>query len=89
MAVTLKSKKQPDRFARMVEKAAGDGWSGDAWAVSAVDAAKLLRAEHAAYVRLVKAQERYGMGVHIMLPKQYGAWINMEELLAALARRIK
>jgi cysteine sulfinate desulfinase/cysteine desulfurase-like protein len=81
--------KKPDRFARMVDKLVGNHDGVQRMGITNAGAALLLRRQHRAVVRLVKQQERYGMGVHIMMPKQYGIWINAEELLAALNRRAK
>lgn len=43
------------RFARVVEEASEYGFSGDAFAVSQLEARKLLQREHAAVRRKVKA----------------------------------
>ena len=79
--------KQPDRCARLVDKLVGNHDGVQRMGITNAGAAELLRREHRAVVRLVQAQERYGMGSYIMLPKASDAWINIEELLAALARR--
>lgn len=76
--------KQPDRFARRAKKELATPW-----VLNQPRLAMLFRAEHRAVVRLVKQQERYGMGSYIMMPKAVGAWINVEDLLAALARRAR
>jgi len=48
------AKKPSKRWEKLATKAATDGWSGDAWAVSIADTATLLQRQHAAFVRLVK-----------------------------------
>ena len=80
-----KLKKKPDRFARVVEKLYHHVWMEGKIPYPHVE--RLLNREHRAVVGMVKKMERYMMGVHIMMPKAYGAWINAEDLLAALAKR--
>ena len=48
------------RFARVVEEASEYGFSGDAFAVSQLEARKLLQREHAAVRRKVKAMRKDG-----------------------------
>ena len=91
--------KQPDRFARAVEKVLTNyiGVSSDRMLlVEKVAIAKLLRAEHRAIVRLVKTMEaKCGQG-HTFYPhtRQASSLCGMyqmacKDLLAALARRAK
>ncbi len=53
--------KQPDKFERMVEKIwqNGNEASGDCWNFSPSDVSKLLRRQHAAYVRMVRSMLPY------------------------------
>ena len=83
--------KKPDRFARVVEKIASDGFSGDAFAVSVSDAVKLLSAEHRAVVRLVRHTPVPKRGKSLIIPiaRGYarGARQMRNDLLAALEER--
>lgn len=71
-----------DAFDKRAETVSSDGWSGDAFAVSVKDTAKLLRAQHRAFVRLVRgAAGTYGDFGIVNVMKR--------DLLAALRARWK
>lgn len=83
-----------ERWVKQATKAATDGWSGDAWAVSISDTVTLLARQHRAFVRMVKKLPRIGQVAIIdrrltEFMDADGEYIRRDDLLAALATHRK
>ena len=76
-----------ERWEKIVEKVAIDGWSGDAYAVGVQDAVKLLRRQHAAMVRMVKKIRDRATVSQFLIASQCTAYREAcDDILAALAK---
>jgi len=76
--------KKMDRFEKIVEQQVRQDVR-----IASIDqasAVKLLRRQHAAYVRMVKRAMGHRMGAYVMLEDPGKMWISRTDLLAALAQ---